>query len=74
MATARQDQGTDIDGITFAVFVLIGVGNAVTAAALVRTEGINGAQRVPKRGDVIGGLVSDPGSKGFPPPRSARSL
>src|SRR5215467_2692672 len=38
---------------------------AVTAAALVRTEGINGAQRVPERGDVIGGLVSDPASKGF---------
>ena len=35
VATTRHDQGTDIDGIAFAVFAKFGVGNAITATALV---------------------------------------
>ena len=61
----REDDGAEIDGIAFAVFAKFGVGNAVTTAALVRTESLDAAQRVPKRGEAIGSLVAHPGSKGF---------
>ena len=47
------------------MFAKFGVGNAVAAAAVVRTQRIDGAQGVPERGDVTGGLVPDPGNKGF---------
>jgi hypothetical protein len=65
VATTRHDQGTDIDGISFAVFAKFGIGNAIATAALVRTIGIDAAQCVPKFSGMIGSLVADPGGKGF---------
>ena len=60
MTTVRQDQGAEIDGIAFAVFAKFGVGNAVTAATLVRTESLDAAQCIPKRSEMIGSLAVDP--------------
>ena len=65
MTTVRQDQGAEIDGIAFAVFAKFGVGNAVTAATLVRTESLDAAQCIPKRSEMIGSLVADPGGESF---------
>jgi hypothetical protein len=65
VATVCQNQGTKIDGIAFAVFAEFGVCNPVTAAALVRTVGIDAAQHLPQRGDAIESLDPDPSRKRF---------
>ena len=65
MTPASQDEGANIDGITFSVLAKFGVGDTVAAAAFVRTERIDTAQRVSKHADVTGGLVAEPDNKRF---------
>ena len=47
-----KDQGADIDGIALAMFAKFGIGHTVTAAALVRTVGLDTALCGAQSGDV----------------------